>query len=353
MELGSEFNLSINDLIIHKHNICEYLSDMDSVYFNSGRSALTYTYSMLMRDGKVLLPEYLCESICTCFPIDKIVFYKLTKNMQVDLEDLNDKISNEVSVLFILNYFGIEQQNSLVEFVRDIKNKFDIIVVEDTTHSIFHKKITVGDYAIASIRKWMPVPDGGLLYFKKGTYHPDISQLSSNKAVTKFYAMVLKTLYLKDMLNCNLLYRKIFELGERSFEIGNIELISDISMYLLRCIDINDMTSKRASNFQYLKRELKKLDIPCAFDGINTTSPFVFPILVENRDEFRCYLNENNIYCAVHWPCDTYPEQNRVFFRYISQHILSLPIDQRYGQEEMRYMVDVIKVYRSRLKLCE
>jgi hypothetical protein len=73
--------------------------------------------------------------------------------------------------------------------------------------------------------------------------------------------------------------------------------------------------------------------------------------MVPDRDDFRKYLMENSIYCAVHWPFDGLAREERPLAVSLSNNILSLPIDQRYGEKEMAYLANVIDAYKGRLKL--
>ena len=68
MELGSEYNLSLSVLEVKEDNIFNYLSDFSKqFYFDSGRSALKHVALHLGPEEKVLLPEFICESVSSCF----------------------------------------------------------------------------------------------------------------------------------------------------------------------------------------------------------------------------------------------------------------------------------------------
>ena len=82
-----------------------------------------------------------------------------------------------------------------------------------------------------------------------------------------------------------------------------------------------------------------------------THCPFVFPIKVVNRDSFRAYLIDHQIYCAVHWPFDQFQNKERQQAIQNGQTLISLPVDQRYQKESMDYLFSKIKEYRE-LKLC-
>ena len=74
MELGSNFDLDVNDLYMKPNNVITYLSNYNTVWFNYGRSAIKAIN--IHRHRRILLPEFICESVISCFPEDNIVFYK-------------------------------------------------------------------------------------------------------------------------------------------------------------------------------------------------------------------------------------------------------------------------------------
>jgi len=106
------------------------------------------------------------------------------------------------------------------------------------------------------------------------------------------------------------------------------------------------MISARKRNVAQIKRsvvkELPWLQ-PLAWTRENEC-PLTFPVKAEDRDRLRAYLISRKIYCAVHWPLRGTPMEaaNAAF---ISDHELSLPIDQRYGADEMRYLLDCLRKY--------
>ena len=163
MEIGSEFNLRLETLTPTQDNIYNYLSGLNVIYLDSARSALRLL-SQTLGDGDILIPEYICDSVIDCFPIERIKFYKLDCDMQINVNDLEEQISANTSVVYVMNYFGVLQSPENLSFLAEQKSKFRFTIIEDTTHSIFSKPITIGDYAIASIRKWFPIPDGGIIY---------------------------------------------------------------------------------------------------------------------------------------------------------------------------------------------
>lgn len=73
----------------------------------------------------------------------------------------------------------------------------------------------------------------------------------------------------------------------------------------------------------------------------------MFPVYIpEIRDSIRKELIENRIYCPVHWPA---PVQLDVAAREKSENIynqiMSIPCDQRYKEQDMKRLVDIINSY--------
>lgn len=348
MELGSEYNLELNELEVTENNLYKYLDEYNYELFDSGRSALKMI--PVNKDKLVLLPEFVCESVINCFDIDKILFYKINSNFEIDLSDLLEKMSEEVSTILVTHYFGKVQQTEVLNKIRSVAEKMQILIIEDTTQSLFSKTHTIGDYMIASIRKWLPIPMGGVLYSKKGIELPNVMTLKRNSDNSRSYGMILKNLYLQNKLDCNKEYRTIFGICEEklNYQKEN-KLISDFTRFLISCEDINILIEKRKKNYHYVAEALKNLGILPVQNLEESECPFALVLRMPERDRFRQYLINNNIYCAVHWPFAQIQEKNRIGAKYNAETLISLPIDQRYGPETMQYMVGKIKEYGGEL----
>ena len=350
MELGSEFNLDMSDLRISPNSFFEYMSEINYCLFDSGRSALKAIIGSLGK-GHILMPEYICESVLKCFSADKIVFYKLKDNLQIDTDDLLNKIDSSTSAVYLMHYFGSLQSGKVLSLIQAEKEKYGFTIIEDTTHSIFSECQTIGDYCVASLRKWFAVSNGGALYTRSPSNLHNYDDVQKSTDNDKAYAMMMKTLYLNGRLDCNSEYRKIFvECEDRLDEQSETKRISDYSKFLLGCFDVNEIVKKRKPNLRYLQNKLRSTGIKQICDFTDKDCPFALPVLVPNRNDLHRYLMENKIYCAVHWPFDGLSYSERPLAFLLSKNMLSLPIDQRYGEEEMAYLFQVLEAYKGRLR---
>ena len=347
MELGSEYNLSLNNLNVVEDNIFNYLSGYGhTYYFDSGRSALRYLVKQLKQYNKVLLPEFMCESVNNCFDESQTQFYKLRDDFSIDLNDLRRFNIDSHTIIFLMHYFGTLQQHDLLSEIRSLVDHSGAVIIEDTTHSIFTQTQTIGDYMICSLRKWLPISGGGVLYF--GQNRCEIKEPDCQKGVenNRSYGMILKDMFLFTEFDCNLEYRRIFEESEKRLdEQISIYKISDFSKFLASCVSVEQLKNKRKKNFKQLANNLRKLDVSPAIKYGQYDTPFVYPLRVRDRNKLRSFLISNKIYCAVHWPFDNHKPEQRPFAKRNAYELISLPIDQRYDEVHIEYLIDTVRQY--------
>ena len=99
------------------------------------------------------------------------------------------------AILLFYDYFGISMFDT-TQLV-DIKNRYEnLILVRDVTHNLMNcKRLDLYvDYTVASLRKWLNIPDGGLLWTEKSLYFKDFFD-DSTFARKRLNAQYLRTLY--------------------------------------------------------------------------------------------------------------------------------------------------------------
>lgn len=82
----------------------------------------------------------------------------------------------------------------------------------------------------------------------------------------------------------------------------------------------------------------KITDLKVPFELYEGNVPFGFVILTNKRDELYNYCIKQNIYCNIHWKDSK---------NLLSEHIMTIPCDQRYEEKDMKYIVDkVVEFFR-------
>ena len=101
--------------------------------------------------------------------------------------------------------------------------------------------------------------------------------------------------------------------------------------------DINNKLT-RIKNFNHLNENLKYKSMLN-----NEQLYFTYPIYLEStekRNKIRELCVKNKIYCPIYWPLDFDIEKKCNTF--ISNHLLCIPIDQRYNIEHMNHIIHII-----------
>lgn len=111
---------------------------------------------------------------------------------------------------------------------------------------------------------------------------------------------------------------------------------------MMQGIDYARIAEQRRANYQLLNNALGKsntLSLPLEEDAV----PMVYPYLAPVRS-LREKLIENKVFVARYWPNVlewTTKDDIEYLLAYQAQ---PLPIDQRYGEEEMKRIISVSKI---------
>ncbi len=161
------------------------------------------------------------------------------------------------SVIYIIHYFGFENK-PLINYIEKQKTLRDnFIVIEDLAQACLSGRFgKIGDYSIHSLRKFLPVPDGGVLASRKRIpyrYEEPNDEFISKKIFSKL---------LRGFTNY---YEVYLGLEKESEEIIDKNIVPrKISMFtkiLLERIDILDIQKKRIKNWNKFNIKLKDLKV--------------------------------------------------------------------------------------------
>jgi len=151
------------------------LGNKDLIFFELGREALINgVLEMGLTQGDtIIVPAYMCGS--SLIPLQdhgfNLVYIDIKEDFGVDLQVLKDLISeHNVGAVLVVHYFGLNQDTQeLVELCRTQRVK----LIEDCSHSFLSNNhdLSIGrncDMTIYSMRKTLPVYEGGALWLRKG-----------------------------------------------------------------------------------------------------------------------------------------------------------------------------------------
>jgi len=324
-----------------------------TVLYQSGRNAIEDLLSFLMAEKgikTVLLPDYMCGTVREAAQRAgmNICTYKVNRFYEVDRNELAS-LRQDDACIFVAQYFGKKMNQELVKQLKDWQAEGSIII-EDLTLSIFSKddaSVGFGNYIVGSIRKYLPIPDGGFLCSTSDEM-PILPKTTVVSKYTDYYFAVqaMKKQYIdggcidKELKSCYLGYYNLSI--KELFSDYAIYPISDWSANYISQCDIREIVRKRQANYDYLYGKLehiKGIEIQVKREG--EFLPFGMLILTEKRNELLDYLISKEIYCNVHWRLDGTDENPDM--EYLAKHTMTIPCDQRYSFSDMDRIAEVIK----------
>lgn len=348
-EIGSEYHLDTAEIYATVDNLYKRTEGFHTIFYNSGRSAIRGVLRQL-KGQRALLPSYVCQAVIQAFEQENysVDFYNINTDLSIDLEDVKRKCELGINVFFLIHYYGtLQEQKDLTE-IKELCSQRSITIIEDTTHSFLTKVHTIGDYCIASLRKWFALPDGGVAYSLQ-TLDDPATGCTNSLTNTRTAGMFLKGLHLKGLVDSKELYLRLMLEAEKMLDqITELCTMSDFSRRLLQTFDVEKAIQKRKQNAEFLHRNINNPLIKPVFAAINPDiCPFFYPVYAEDREKVRQYLIQHHIYCPVHWPV----EESRLLefapIKYISENVISIPIDQRYSIADMEYICNVVNGYNG------
>ncbi len=378
MEIGSVYELNPQSVT----SVCLYTKDelnlsevnkygtSNTAYTASGREAIALALYSIEKEypdisKKCFMPAYMCDTVFIPFVQRgwELVFYHIGKDMKADEAELEMLLATEHSGVFFLHaYYGVDTWKELRPFIANYQ-KQGLLLMEDVTQSYYLNIDAEADYIVGSLRKWYPVPDGGFVT-SNHTLYPDCVEKDETLPLERMDMQIKKWNYLKaagevtldENRKQELLKDKQEYLGvnrmleERLDGFTKITDISDVSGGLLQCVNEKECEQRRNENCRILLEGLsnRKSILPVIGEELADASPLYFPVYMTQREELQSYLRERDIYVPVLWPIG---EENAPHLNedeeYIYSHIVAIPLDQRYGIEDMERIVAVISEYEE------
>jgi perosamine synthetase len=149
----------------------------NKLYLTSGRAAIYHALKLLAleRGAAVLIPSYHCPTMVAPVVLAglRAEFYGVRPDGLPALESLDAASARAGAAMIVPHYFGLPQP--LAE-VREWCDAQGVAMIEDCAHCYFGQAGSRpvgawGDYATASLSKFFPVPEAGLLASRQRKVH--------------------------------------------------------------------------------------------------------------------------------------------------------------------------------------
>jgi hypothetical protein len=347
-EQGSEFHL------------IEYVRENDgnaspwndaALFFGSGRDALRAVLSSGMATKgwkRLLVPAYFCQTVVRSLLGTGMEVRSYASWYPGDKDQRRVVMAYENDVVLIVNHFGL-QPEVMIETV----GPGGVTVIEDHTHdpwsaSAFNSR---ADYCIVSLRKTLPIPDGGVLWSptqRDLPLQPTLSKEHRVAAGEKLQAMVWKNAYLQGQSSDKTGFRSLFMSGEKHLCGSEVSAISDWTAEHLVAFPILAWRKAREKNHEAFAEALSGISWvhvitpSCSSRAVPFSCVLLFDS-AERREIVRRKLIHVNIFPTILWPLER-PAISGIGENHIaaSRRMLSIHCDMRYSTQEMVRVADML-----------
>lgn len=341
----------------------------------SGRSAIALALKSYARNRgqrneikSCLLPAYMCDTVFFPFQWEgwEIGFYHINKNLEADVGELSRLMEERrPNLLFIHPYYGVDTWKPMRSLLKDWKAQ-GICIMEDVTQSYYLEDAgEEADYVVGSLRKWYPIPDGGFVASNE-PLALDVLANEEEFAKKRLDCLMEKWVYLygghdgeeKKAMKEGFL-KKNREMEAQMDVHREIGALSKTSAGILERSNEKEFRDRRNENYRYLWERLEGNSKEKSWcwpilprlrgKEEKSAAPLYFPVYAKDRNGLQKFLAERNIYAPVLWPvgkenegCLTADE------KFIFNHMLALPMDQRYGKDEMERISKALEEYEGK-----
>lgn len=300
-EYGYEYDAVLDEALWNKaQGKVTYGKLWDALCLRSGRDALK-AIAREFHSTKVYIPALACDSMVLPFKMygHKVVYYKLNKDYSIDTKYLNSIIGD--GLFLYMDYFG--NQSIKDEELETLREEHKLVFIEDKTHNmIWNKKgFFEPEFIMASLRKWINVPDGGLLWCDRELHNKDFAEdLSFSETRLKAQCMRNDFFHTGDQA-VKTEYRKIF--STVSDIMDNDKMPSRMSAYsydISKNTDWQSIREIRRRNAEVLIATLDGSGVKFIQNKTGNSDLYV-PFLIEDRDKIQRNLSLKGVFNTIIW----------------------------------------------------
>ena len=291
----------------------------DAIALNCGRNCLAYIFRS-RGIKKLRVPYFICNSIfnvCDREGVEKVYY-----SIGLDFKPTDGLRLADDEWLYLVNLYGQLSQ----EEIKAYADRYGRVIV-DQANGYFEAPLSGVD-TFYTCRKWFGVADGAFLY--TDTPLPDAFPQDESFDRMRFllgrFERTASEFYAE------------YNANNHFFVDEPIKRMSRLTWNLLHGIDYRAVEQRRRENFDYLDQKLGSVN-----QLKLKNAAFMYPLMVENGAALRKKLQAEKIYIPTLWPTVFEVTTLGDLEYQMAENILPLPIDQRYGTDDMKYMIEKIQ----------
>jgi hypothetical protein len=334
-----------------------------------GRSGVYYGSAALgLKPGdEVLLPSY--HSGTETAPLAhygcRLKFYGVSRDLNIDLDEIEDKISPATRALYAIHFIGFPGP---VAELRAMADRHGIVLIEDCAQAFLSRwggrsLGTWGDASVFCVYKSLPIAAGGVLAINNDSMPAPLAPRSIG-----LYSEL--NLTAKHLLNYLSLHggaagARLRWLAQRlaggvvattklecvtpeamAFDPSVLDWgLGPISAWLLRYFDYDAIARRRRENYRWLADRLIAAGLSPVRDSLpDDTVPLFLPLFVPNKFETVARLRHEGVMAVPFWGRH-HEHLPRGEFRdteFLVDHVIELPIYQDLTVDHLERVADVV-----------
>lgn len=326
----------------------------------------------LTADDVVLCPAYNCghEVEAVLRGGARVAFYSIDRDLEFSLDDIASRVDDNVRAVLVTHFFGAGVPLADLAAFCDARS---LVLIEDCAHLLPQGPGgpgSIGDVAVYSLRKLLPLPDGGLLRLNDAaiplpapaaapTLPASLLELSdslyapADASVSTRAAQVLLRRGLKVPLR---LARRLRP--DRDWDYAGSDGLDYPTKYLdlamsaparraLGNLDWPQVCADRRRNFRHLLDRFPSRDgvRPLLTSVRREDCPLVFPVLCRDPVGFLRAMHARGVPAAAWWPTPLHaavPWDEFESARDLKRLVCALPIHQDLGEGDMQRILTAV-----------
>ncbi len=303
----------------------------------NARSALRLLIEHL-QPTRIWLPAYLCPVLLDVIEHrERIHFFDPGAQLDCTASTLLADVTAG-DLVVVIDYFGFGVQR---DWLRALRERGATIVLDACQALFVSPDWSRFDYVIASPRKFVGVPDGGLLVSSEAQRLPCVALQSPPAAWSQRTLDAARQRAEFDRDGVARAWFQLFQQSEAEQPIGPFAMSPIAATILETSINEVSISTQRRNNYALLLEALA--DVALFRELPAEVIPLGFPIRLAARDRVQQALFAESIYPPVHWRLEACIAERYVDCRRLSTELLTLPCDQRYSGDDMRRMASVVR----------
>jgi len=313
---------------------------------SSGRDAFRMALaagSLTLGWRRLWVPEYFCQHVVAALLLSGLELRTYPDDPCRPSPEPPDARPGDV--ILAVNYFGLRDGPGM-------PRSEGVGLIEDHSHdpTSAWAFASDADFCVASLRKTVPLPDGGVAWSPPGHLLPPAPRQTARRrrtAATRLQAMVLKAMYLDGHPLAKADYLAMADRAEQELHRPDLCALSPVSRVVLASFPFDARRRTRVENHSILVDAIAGLGWiralgPAGPGGV----PFSVALVLdsaERRERVRARLLEKRVYPAVLWPLDSPVVPVGEAARDLAGRLLSIPCDARYSGADMARVGEILR----------